>query len=300
MTQGLSWNWSKYSGLVLSLGYLFLAKSASAQIVPDNTLGAESSQVVTRDANSNLIQGGATRGGNLFQSFQEFNVNEGRGVYFANPDGIGNIFSRVTGANPSNILGTLGVDGAANLYLINPNGIIFGNNSALDVQGSFTATTADAITFNENGLFSAVNPEDSVLTISVPLGLQLGSNPGSIINQSFFRNEMGEFVGLQVPTGENLTFVGGEIIFDEGEATARGGNIFMGGLSEAGIVGISDDGSLIFPEFVARADVLLTNFSDVDVRGTGGGNIEIHSRNLTLEAAGTFPIFSSFIIISKM
>ncbi len=58
------------------------------------------------------------------------------------------------------------------------------------------------------------------MTISVPFGLQFGSSPGSIINHSFVENETGEFVGLQVPTGENLTLVGGEIRFEAGEATA--------------------------------------------------------------------------------
>ncbi len=71
------------------------------------------------------------RGCNLFHSFQEFNVDEGRGVYFSNPDNIVNILSRVTGDNISQILGTLGVLGNANLFLINPNGIVFGPNARL-------------------------------------------------------------------------------------------------------------------------------------------------------------------------
>ncbi|WP_293084779.1 filamentous hemagglutinin N-terminal domain-containing protein [Moorena sp. SIO4A1] len=41
------------------------------------------------------------------------------------------MLSRVTGTNVSNILGTLGVLGNANLFLINPNGIVFGSNSRL-------------------------------------------------------------------------------------------------------------------------------------------------------------------------
>ena len=199
------------SVLVLFATILSQTNSVLAQdsnIVPDDTLGAESSVVNPRDETSDSIEGGALRGQNLFHSFQEFNVGEGRGVYFANPDAVSNIFSRVTGNNASNILGTLGVDGAADLYLINPNGIVFGEGASLDVQGSFTATTADAIEFSEGGLFSAVAPGESLLTISVPLGLQFGSTPGSIINRSFVEDSTGEFVGLQVPTGENLTLVG--------------------------------------------------------------------------------------------
>ncbi len=110
------------------------------QIIPDETLGAESS-VVTPDnikgIESDHISGGAVRGSNLFHSFREFNIGEGRGGYFENPAAIENIFSRVTGNNPSNILGTLGVLGNANLFFLNPNGILFGRNASLDLRGSF-------------------------------------------------------------------------------------------------------------------------------------------------------------------
>ena len=105
---------------------IFNVNQVLAQVTPDNTLWNESSVVNTRDETSDSIDGGAVRGQNLFHSFQEFNVDAGRGVYFANPEAVNNIFSRVTGNNVSNILGTLGVDGAANLFLINPNGIVFG------------------------------------------------------------------------------------------------------------------------------------------------------------------------------
>ena len=265
----------RVSPLIFVSTLLSKANPALSQITPDNTLGAESSTVNPRDETNNSIDGGALRGQNLFHSFQEFNVGEGREVYFANPDAVSNIFSRVTGSSQSNILGTLGVlkdtashiDGAANLYLINPNGIVFGENAALDLQGSFTATTAEGIEFGEGGLFSAVAPGESLLTISVPLGLQFGSNPGSIINRSFVEDETGDFVGLQVPTGENLTLVGGDISFEGGEATASGGNIEIGGLEEVGTVTFNNEASLSFPKDVGKADVTLTNQADINVRG---------------------------------
>jgi filamentous hemagglutinin family protein len=86
-------------------------------------------------------------------------MNNGQRVYFANPIGIENIFSRVTGNNVSNILGTLGVNGNANLFLLNPNGIIFGSNARLDINGSFLATTAHSFQFPGGTQFSATNPE---------------------------------------------------------------------------------------------------------------------------------------------
>ncbi|MBD2355187.1 filamentous hemagglutinin N-terminal domain-containing protein [Tolypothrix sp. FACHB-123] len=86
---------------------------AQAQITPDNTLGAESSQLIPNipinGVNYDFIEGGAQRGANLFHSFSQFNINDTQRVYFSNPDGVQNILTRVTGGQASNILGILGV-----------------------------------------------------------------------------------------------------------------------------------------------------------------------------------------------
>uniref|UniRef100_UPI0035CB3932 filamentous hemagglutinin N-terminal domain-containing protein n=1 Tax=uncultured Nostoc sp. TaxID=340711 RepID=UPI0035CB3932 len=187
--RGLEW---KIGGCVALVAVLSIGVSDRllAQIVPDKTLGAEGS-VVTPNVNIQGIQGdridgGATRGANLFHSFQDFNVGSGRGVYFANPTGIENILTRVTGGNTSNILGRLGVLGGANLFLLNPNGIIFGANASLDIKGSFVATTADRIKLGDSGYFSAVEPQTSSLLSVTPGALffsQVANQPTAIINQ---------------------------------------------------------------------------------------------------------------------
>ena len=264
---------------------------AQAQIIPDRSLGAEAS-VVTPNVEikglpADRIDGGAIRDANLFHSFEQFNIGELQRVYFANPEGIANIFSRVTGSNLSEILGTLGVNGNANLFLINPNGIIFGENASLDVGGSFLGSTADSILFDD-GEFSAVDLDNPpLLTINAPIGLNLGEKPAPITNRSFVRNSTDtDFVGLEVPPGANLTLVGGDINFEGGEATAPGGRVDLGGLSQSGIVTINENGSLSFPEGVARADVTFTTFADVDVRAAGGGNITVNARNINLSGGG--------------
>jgi filamentous hemagglutinin family protein len=158
-----------------------MCPAARSQIIPDATLGDERS-IAAPDVINNLpadrINGGAIRGSNLFHSFEEFNIPEGRGAYFSNPDGIANILTRVTGKNPSNLLGTLGVLGNANLFFLNPNGIVFGPNARFDVRGSFFASTADSFVF-DNGLeFSAIAPQPpSLLTVNIPLGLRFRDNP---------------------------------------------------------------------------------------------------------------------------
>ncbi|NER50005.1 MAG: filamentous hemagglutinin N-terminal domain-containing protein, partial [Symploca sp. SIO1A3] len=204
---------------------------ALAQITPDGTLGNESS-VVTPDARvrgraAQLIEGGAVRNVNLFHSFLEFNVGKGERVYFANPVGIENILTRVTGNNVSEIGGTLGVDGEANLFLLNPNGIIFGEGAELDIRGSFVGSTADSIVFGNGVEFSASESEAApLLKINVPIGLQYGPNqPAPVVNAG----------NIEVGQGQSLTLSGGALV-SSGELRAPGGQISLAAVPESSLV----------------------------------------------------------------
>ena len=277
------------------------ATTALGQITPDNTLGNESS-VVTPNVDVNgaladLIEGGAIRNSNLFHSFSDFNVAEFGRVYFANPAGVANILSRVTGANVSNILGTLGVLGNANLFVINPNGIVFGPNSRLDVGGSFFGSTADSVLFEDGTVFSAKNPnEKPLLTINIPSGLQYGSNPGSITNQS--RREFGERIngfsrpefvarinGLQVPDGQTLGLIGGEVNIPGGHLTATDGRIELGSVGTNGVVNLTPTDTSFGLDYSAVEqfqDISLSEGAVVDTSGEGGGSIQIQGANVSL------------------
>ncbi|MEM6451501.1 MAG: filamentous hemagglutinin N-terminal domain-containing protein [Cyanobacteria bacterium P01_D01_bin.105] len=137
----------------------------------------------------------------------------------------------------SNIIGTLGVDGAANLFLLNPNGIVFGETAQLDINGSFITSTADSIDFGNDNFFSAVNPQTApLLAINTPIGLQYGTATSEIRvegsgSQVFFdfntdlTNKSQRPNGLEVPVGETLALLGGEIIMDGGNLTGAGGHI---------------------------------------------------------------------------
>ncbi|MDZ8257036.1 filamentous hemagglutinin N-terminal domain-containing protein [Nostoc sp. ChiQUE01b] len=271
------------------------ASPAQAQITPDNTLGAEASRLnqnlIINGILGDKIDGGAIRGSNLFHSFSEFNIENGQRVYFANPTGIENILTRVTGRNASNIFGTLGVDGAANLFLINPNGILFGQNARLDVQGSFVGTTANGVQFGNQGIFSATNPQAPPLLTVNPSALFFNQiNQGAVIqNNSIARagTDPAGFnaSGLRVPDGKSLLLVGGNVSMDGGQLNAYGGRVELGGLVEAGSIGIQGSGnslSLSFPSGVGRGDISLTNGAYVNVAAGGGGSIAVNARNLNI------------------
>ena len=269
--------------LAIAVGSGIGEKPAIAQLIPDDTLGSESSIVTPLDGLVDRIDGGAIRGSNLFHSFGEFNIDVGREAFFDNPAAIENILTRVTGGNPSEIFGTLGVLGNANLFLVNPNGIVFGPDARLDVGGSFFSSTAGGILFRDGYEFSATNPDaPPLLTVNVPIGLQFGANPGGILNQSVATNDAGEVRGLSVPSGATLALVGGNVTLDGGSVQPRGGRVELGGLASVGTVGVNADSSLSFPEGVERADVSLSNEAEVNVRAGGGGEIAIHARNFQM------------------
>lgn len=262
--------------------------SGWAQIVPDSTLGVERS-IITPEAFKDRIEGGAVRGANLFHSFREFNVGELQRVYFTNPIGVSNILTRVTGSNPSSIRGLLGVDGGANLFLINPNGIVFGPNSKLDLRGNFLASTANRVLFADGTEFSSTVAPQALLTNAVPIGLGLGSNPAPIeitgtghqlnvpTTLSFVLGAGMSPVGLRVDPGQSLTLAGGNIELDGGVLTAPGGQINL--ISQArGVIGFAagDFNSS------AGANITLRNNALVDVSGTTAGSVQVSGKAVTL------------------
>jgi len=278
------------NGLIVSgIAVLFGIKT-SAQIVPDKTLGTENSVITPED----IIEGGAIRNSNLFHSFQEFNVGEGQQVYFANPEGITNILSRVTGKNISEIFGTLGVNGLANLFFINPNGIVFGENAKLAVGGSFFASTGEGVIF-DNYSFSATNPQSvPLLTINVPIGLQMGTNPGEIkvegtghdlmiIEPIFSPIQRQSYDhGLTGAPGKTLGLVGGKITFDGGIVTTPGGRIEIGSVRD-GVVSFNGEGKLEYLGVEKFGEIIMSNSSLVDGSGESSGEIKVQGSVLQIK-----------------
>ena len=280
----------RFALAIAALSFCAQEDAIAQQVVPDNTLGPESSVVIpnanVRGIDSDRIEGGAQRGGNLFHSFQEFNVELDRGVYFSNPDGIDNILTRVTGGDLSNIDGVLGVIGGANLFLINPNGILFGPAAQLDLSGSFVGSTAESILFEEFE-FSAADPSaPPLLTVNVPIGLQIGPSPEAISVRS---QTLAPFGG-----GASLTLIGGDIRLEGSSLVAPGADVWLGGLAAAGVVELDSTlaGAQV-PTGVLRADVTLTDGAQINVASDGGGSVTAIANDLSLEG-GSF-IFAGIV-----
>ncbi|MGL5832690.1 MAG: filamentous hemagglutinin N-terminal domain-containing protein [Waterburya sp.] len=283
---------SLYLLLSIVFGLLVNTKLTAAQSI--QTDGTTPTKAASCSDNC-TIEGGLRQGNNLFHSFERFNVDAGTTVLFQDP-GVTNILNRVTGNDLSEILGTLGVSGGdANLFLMNPNGIIFGQDASLDLNGSFLATTADGIRFGEQGLLDTTANQIPLLTIN-PSALSFADkNQGVIRNESTAPagvNFYGvETFGLQISDGKSLLLVGGDVVFDRGQVNnseARASRLELGGLAEAGEVELNfsdiDEGniSLNFPEQLQKANVLITNGSYIEILFAQKADIAINARNITL------------------
>ncbi|MBD2498452.1 filamentous hemagglutinin N-terminal domain-containing protein [Nostoc sp. FACHB-280] len=235
----LHW-WSRILGSAIGSVMAFSANSTSAQIMQDGTLPTNS-QVTTQN-NTTIITGGTRLGDNLFHSFLNFSVPANTTASFQNTAGIQNIISRVTGNSVSEINGTLHAGGTANLFLINPNGIVFGPQATLNIGGSFLASTANRINFADGKTFSATDTQvPSLLSVSIPIGLQFTAIAAPIRNLSQASpneamNVIEQPVGLQVQSGKTLALVGGNLFLDGGNITAKSGNIELGSVAPNSLV----------------------------------------------------------------
>ena len=268
---------------LLTLSCFITAKS-QAQVTSDGTLSTE---VTTSDNRNFAISGNSRSGGNLFHSFDQFSIPNGGSATFNNDVDIVNIITRVTGGSISEINGLISARGNANLFLINPNGIMFGDNAQLSIGGSFTASTASRLNFADGSFFSASDRQTPpLLTVSVPNGLQFGSQAGSIINRSSV--EVDEFtVGLQVQPYRTLALVGSNVIVENGSLTAPSGRLELGSVASNSLVNLTPatgGWSLGYENVQNFQDIqLFQSFIDTSFIPNGvSGNIQLQGKQIDM------------------
>lgn len=239
------------------------------------------------------ITGGTRQGPNLFHSFGLFSVGAGDVATFNNETGLptSNILGRITGGQTSNIFGTIRTTdfGAANLFLINPSGWIFGPTASLEVGGSFHVSTADYLRFSDGAKFYADLSQNSVLTSAPPVAFGfLGPAAPISVEGSF----------LQVPEGQTLSLVAGDVQITgaatllapsgrvqigsfaaEGEATVDGLNGAFANLGRIEISGFASIDASGVPTFDADGNLL---------GGTPGGTVLIRGGRLIVDSSAFF------------
>ena len=289
---------SGFFGGLLTLGVILPAYS---QITSDGTTNTNVNSIGN---NFNIING-IQKGNNLFHSFDKFSIPTGGEAIFNNSNNIVNIINRVTGGNISNIDGLIKASGNANLFLINPAGIVFGENASLDIGGSFLGTTAESILFEDGFEFSAANPQSKpLLTVSVPLGLQMGTNPGNIQVNGVGHNLTVEdpalattpiewnntSVGLEVNPGKTLALVGGNVNLAGGILTAPGGRIEIAAVDDSnttsqivGLNSVNQEWNLDLSNIKQLGNVNLSQQALLNNSGSGVSSIQVQGSRIRLQ-----------------
>ena len=283
--------WKSHGFCLLSALLIF---PCHAEVTLDGSLGGTSGAL---QGPNYAIQAdmGVQRGGNLFHSFGDFNLNAAESATF-NDVGVitpvENILSRVTGGRPSIIDGQIRTDFAnsqPNLFFMNPAGVMFGPNASLDVQGSFHVTTANYLKLENQGVFHADLNEKTSLNIA------------QVTAFGFLDAEVGEITinksQLAIQKGESLSLIGGNINYagdglDENNLFksylfAPSGRINLASVDSAGEVSLMQD-NLDTTGFNQLGDITLSNGALLNSNGDGAGHIVIHGAQLTQDTSGIF------------
>jgi len=269
-------NYRQFKQALLAAFLIGLAGNCSAVVTADAT-GINTN--VTAGPNFN-ISGGTVTGSNLFHSFNQFSLVNGDVANFLDPGGgIMRVFGRVTGGAVSSIDGVIQSSiPMADIYLINPAGIVFDNNASLNISGAFHATTADFIRFADGNTFDATTPGNSVLTIAAPTSFGFLDAAADIrVNGST----------LTAPPNTALSLVGGNIIFENNaQVKEQSGRINIAAVASAGEA-LNQPMGIDVSNFIALADVRVQTGAQVDVNAPGqAGEIYIRAGNLFVESSG--------------
>jgi filamentous hemagglutinin family protein len=283
---------------------IFSINEIRAEVVMDGTLGPQGSLIGPAfNITDNL---GQTVGTNLFHSFESFNIAIDESANFTGPGTITNIISRVTGGGSSTIDGLIRSEiGLANLYFVNPAGVLFGPHANIDVGGSFHVSTANYLLLGDSGRFDVTNPENSVLTVAPPSAFGFIDNvPAPILfegsGSADAQDNLPDFgltdTGIEVPDGETISVIGGDIDITGGNLFygtfgdwpvetriyASGGRINLASVASPGEVALTDNG-IDTGTFTALGNINIDSNSIVSTSGDPAGEVYIRGNRLVID-----------------
>ncbi len=270
---------SIYSNFFVLLICCLTLSVANAQITLDGTMG-QSGPLSGPNYQINADMGKQT-GSNLFHSFGKFNIDTGESATFNGPNTVSNIIGRVTGGSESLIDGRIqSTIQNADLFLINPSGMIFGPNASLNIDGSFHVGTADYLSLGDGGRFDAVQPEKSVLTTSPPSAFGfLSDHPEKLTVEGF----------LSVPAGQDLSLVGGDVEVTSGFLSAGSGTVNISSAASPGQAPITGSGvdTSAFPQQGAISFSLGSKVTVNSLNDHPSGEIYIRGGQFAIKDGGT-------------
>ena len=252
---------------------------AHAQIVLDGTLGAAGALAGPNyrvDASM-----GAIRGANLFQSFARFGLAAGERATFAGPAGIANVIARVTGGESSSIDGTVASEIAgASLFLLNPAGVVFGPNSAVQVLGGLHVSTADYLRMSDGARFDARTPAASVLSAAPPAAFGfLGPTAAAVRFEGARGREPGSGfdAGIGAAAGADFSVSAGSVALTDGTTVAG---------ARVGAALYSFGGRVAIDAAAGTGEVALPGAPPVTAPAPLGGEVRLGGQSTLLQQEG--------------
>jgi filamentous hemagglutinin family protein len=286
----------------IAIGLSTLSMIVDAEVVLDGTLGPSGALSGPNFAIDASL--GQQVGPNLFHSFESFNLSSTETANFAGPAEITNIISRVTGGQPSFIDGVLRSSAPnADLYFLNPNGVMFGPNAGLNIPGSLYVSTANYLKLGETGRFDVTTPSNSLLTVapvsafgfldntSASITVEGGMYPLLLPNDEMIaRLNRGEDVAITT-----LGLVGGNITIKDAQIVTYGNDVHLVSVASAGEAPI-DPSQLTNDTFAAYGTISITDtgafdrgrYGNIDASGFGGGEVFIRAGQVVLDNAWIF------------
>lgn len=261
----------RHSYAVALVVALMPAASACAAVVTDGTTGTAGA--VSGPAFQIPATLGTQVGGNLFHSFSEFSLNASESATFSGPGSVKHIISRVTGGIPSTIDGLLqSTIGGADLYFINPAGVIFGPGARVDVGGTLWVSTAEQVRLSDGGVFDARTPAASVLTAAPVASFGFsGPQPGGV-----------SFDGAELTAGgdNGIVIVAGPISLHNAALFSASGAIELHAVAGPGDVPVGAAGQLTQGGDISINNSVIQGLAD---GSTGSGRIVIRGGQLVVQ-----------------
>lgn len=263
--------------------------SAAAEVSFDGTVGGPAGGLAGPDF---VIpaERGELAGSNLLHSFDRFGIGSGESATFTGPNEVSNILARVTGGEESRITGLLRSEiPDANLFLLNPAGVVIGEGAEVDVSGSFAASTADYLELRDGRRFFADGSgEVSLLTASPAAFGFFEASPAVAGEVRMSFEESGPFASLDGLRfgGESVHLIGRAVVVEDSYIKSEGGEIGLAavGSGEARVDLDAVSGRLAEGE--ALGGELRLQDSALSVSGTSGGRIVLRGEEVTVAGSG--------------
>lgn len=281
-------------------------KLVCAEVIPDTTLGKESTIVTSTTTKSGLIteiQGGAQRNNNLFQSLLKLNIYSGEQLNIINQKGIDRIIIRVTGGNSTTIDGVLNSAGKADIFILNQTGLLINKNAVFNIGGSLALSTSTSINFSDGYKFISSGLNAQNLSSASPISLSFSSfsqeinifGNGNVNNQSkniaytplvIGNNKSGS---IYPGAGKNILLAGNGINLNGGIVSSDTGNINIISI-KSGNLNFYDLSSFFVDRTASFSDIILDNNSAIFSKGDGAGSITLNAKNISLDKSSTIEV----------